>query len=90
MIINCYSILLRYHLKIIDIFKKQLLTFTSVIIQSLILSSIIMRMDFAPLYFPENDGEKTEYMTLAFVAPNQRTGERPEKFQEEGKYLHIY
>ena len=49
-----------------------------------------MRMDFVPFYFPENDGEKTEYMTLAFVAPNQRTGERPEKFQEEGKYLHIY
>ncbi|KAM9684276.1 C-type lectin domain family 7 member A-like [Dama dama] len=31
----------------------------------------------------ENDGEKTEYTTLALVAPDRRTGERPEKFQEE-------
>ena len=47
-------------------------------------------MDFVPLYFPGNDGEKTEYVKLTRVAPDQQTGERPEIFQEEGKYLHIY
>ncbi|XP_043296684.1 C-type lectin domain family 7 member A-like isoform X1 [Cervus canadensis] len=30
-----------------------------------------------------NDGEKTEYVKLTRVAPDRRTGERPEIFQEE-------
>ncbi|KAM9683529.1 C-type lectin domain family 7 member A-like isoform 5-T5 [Dama dama] len=31
----------------------------------------------------ENDGEKTEYVKFALVAPDRQTGERPEIFQEE-------
>ena len=50
----------------------------------------MMRTDFVPLYFPENNGKKMEYMTVTLVAPDRRTGERPEISQKEGKYLHVY
>ncbi|KAI4586327.1 hypothetical protein MJG53_004114 [Ovis ammon polii x Ovis aries] len=44
---------------------------------------VMMRTDFVPLYFPENNGKKMEYMTVTLAAPDQRTGERPEISQKE-------
>ena len=48
-----------------------------------------MRMNFVPLYFPENNDEKMAYVKLALIAPNSQTDERPEISKREGKYLHI-
>ncbi|KAI4576318.1 hypothetical protein MJT46_002153 [Ovis ammon polii x Ovis aries] len=44
---------------------------------------VMMRTDFVPLYFPENNGKKMEYMTVTLATPDRQTGKT---FEESRKF----